>query len=129
MDLQGAMRTVDEEARDRLRLDGSAAREDRVGGAGALFPTAFASALRAVAANPAEAEIDRLAAEKAQEVAAAIEHARACHALAAAISATAEAKKRGGGDLTTWTDADAAKVYAIAAEIKKAEETAIFRAA
>ena len=113
MDLQGAMKNVDAQER-----------EDRIGGAGAVF----VSRVRPLAPSPAEIEVERLTAEKALEVAEEVRYRRACHALAAAMSAAAEAKKRGGGDLTTWTDADAAKVYAIAAEIEKAEETAISRA-
>ena len=52
-DLQGAMQPVDAEERDKFRRDGSAAREDRVGGAGAVFRPTTPPTLRAVAGKDA----------------------------------------------------------------------------
>ena len=83
MDLQGAMKNVDAQER-----------EDRIGGAGAVF----VSRVRPLAPSPAEIEVERLTAEKALEVAEEVRHRRACHALAAAMSAALAPKS----SLESW---------------------------
>ena len=114
MDLQGAMKNVYAQER-----------EDRIGGAGAVF----VSRVRPLAPSPAEIEVERLTAEKALEVAEEVRHRRACHALAAAMSAAACAKQRAGGDLTKWSDLDAEALYVAAARIVDIEEAAVPKAA